>query len=134
MILVIALLGMVGCATKQAADFGGRWRPVNHFAEAPTEIPLYTSYVYQASPMDRTLKGMLSRWAEDSNIQLVYNLPSDYTLYGPVSAIATTSLQEAAQEVSRAYVGQGVEVSVQGSKILVGPAATAAPATSGSSP
>ena len=53
-LVAVAVLG--ACATKPAPDFGGRWRHVNHFDEAPTEIPLYTSYTYQATPMDGTLK------------------------------------------------------------------------------
>lgn len=129
-VLVVAVLA--GCATKPARDFGGRWKPVNHFDEAPTEIPLYSSYVYQATPMDRTLKAMLTRWAADSNLQLVYQLPSDYTLYGPVSKISTTSLQQAVAEVTGAYAAKRVEVTVQGNRILV--RATASSPAAASSP
>lgn len=121
-VVILTVVALAGCATRPAPDFGGRWKPVNHFDEAPSEIPLYSSYVYQATPMDRTLKAMLTRWAADSNIQLVYSLPSDYTLYGPVSKISTTSLQQAVTEVSRAYAAQRVDVAVQGNRILVRPA------------
>jgi len=120
LVLVAAAL-VSACATKPAPDFGGRWKSVNHFDEAPTEIPLYTSYTYQATPMDGTLKTMLERWAKDSNMQLSYNLPSDYTLIGPVSAISTTSVQQAATELSAVYAAQGVSVSVAASKLLVQP-------------
>ncbi len=61
-IAAVAALMVAGCATKSAPDFGGRWKPVNRFAATTTEIPLYSSYVYQASPMDGTLKAMLERW------------------------------------------------------------------------
>lgn len=120
LVLVAAAL-VSACATKPAPDFGGRWKRVNHFDEAPTEIPLYTSYTYQATPMDGTLKTMLERWATDSNMQLSYNLPSDYTLIGPVSAISTTSVQKAATELSAVYAAQGVLVSVAANKLLVQP-------------
>ncbi|UDI81411.1 TcpQ domain-containing protein [Xanthomonas citri pv. mangiferaeindicae] len=71
--------------------------------------------------MDGTLKTMLERWAADSNMQLSYNLPSDYTLIGPVSAISTTSVQQAATELSAVYAAQGVSVSVSANKLLVQP-------------
>lgn len=100
-LVLIAAVLVGACATKPAPDFGGRWKHVNHFDEAPTEIPLYTSYTYQATPMDGTLKTMLERWAADSNMQLSYNLPSDYTLIGPVSAISTTSVQQGCHRVER---------------------------------
>ncbi|MCC4604226.1 hypothetical protein HG421_10770 [Xanthomonas campestris pv. badrii] len=120
--LVFVVVGLIGaCATKPAPDFGGRWKHVNHFDEAPTEIPLYTSYTYQATPMDGTLKTMLERWAADSNMQLSYNLPSDYTLIAPVSNISTTSVQQAATELSAAYAAQGVSVTVSANKLLVQP-------------
>ena len=118
-LVAVAVLG--ACASKPAPDFGGRWRHVNHFDEAPTEIPLYTSYTYQATPMDGTLKTMLERWAADSNMQLSYNLPSDYTLIAPVSNISTTSVQQAATELSAIYAAQGVSVSVSANKLLVQP-------------
>ncbi|SMR02909.1 VirB7 protein, type IV secretion system [Xanthomonas fragariae] len=120
--LVLVVAVMVGaCATKPAPDFGGRWKHVNHFDEAPTEIPLYTSYTYQATQMDGTLKTMLERWAADSNMQLSYNLPSDYTLITPVSNISTTSVQQAATELSAVYAAQGISVSVSANKLLVQP-------------
>jgi len=122
---------LAGCATKPAPDFGGRWQPVNRFARTTMEIPLYTSYVYQASPMDGTLKTMLERWAKDSGMTLDYRLSSDYTLYGAVSTIGTTNPQQAVDAISAAYAGQGVRVSIVGSQIIVQPA-VAATASAGS--
>jgi hypothetical protein len=120
----VALL-LAGCATKPAPDFGGRWKPVNRFASTTMEIPLYTSYVYQATPMDGTLKTMLERWAKDSGMTLDYRLSSDYTLYGAVSTIGTTNAQQAVTDVSAAYAGQGVLVSIVGNQIVVQPASAA---------
>jgi len=118
-IAAAAALMVAGCATKPAPDFGGRWKPVNRFAEAPTEIPLYSSYVYQASPMDGTLKGMLDRWAKDSGRTLDYRLSSDFTLYGAVTRIDTTNAQQAVIDVTSAYSAQGVSVSIVGNQIVV---------------
>ena len=124
-IAVAAVVVMAGCATRPAPDFGGRWKPVNRFDSAPTEIPLYSSYAFQASPMDGTLKVMLERWAADSGMTLEYRLGSDYTLHGGVSHISTTSAQQAVADVSTAYAAQGVSVSIVGNKIVVASAAAA---------
>ncbi len=118
-IAAAAALMVAGCATKSAPDFGGRWKPVNRFAAATTEIPLYSSYVYQASPMDGTLKAMLERWAKDSGRTLDYRLSSDFTLYGAVSNIDTTNAQQAVIDLTAAYAAQGISVSIVGNQIVV---------------
>lgn len=117
LLLVVGLLS--GCGTTPARDFGGRWKPVNRFAQAPTEIPLYSSYVFQASPTDRTLKTMLERWAQDTGLVLDYRLTSDYTLYGPVAGLNTTSAQQAVSKVTSAYATQGLSVSINGNAMTV---------------
>ena len=117
--VVAAALLVSGCATHPAPDFGGRWRPVNRFASAPAEIPLYSSYVYQASPMDGTLKTMLERWSRDSGRALDYRLASDFTLYGAVARIDTTNAQQAVIELTAAYAPQGISVSIDGNTIIV---------------
>lgn len=124
LIAVAGALILAGCATKPAPDIGGRWKPVNRFASTTMEIPLYTSYVYQATPMDGTLKTMLERWAKDSGMTLDYRISSDYTLYGAVSTIGTTNPQQAMIDLSSAYAAQGVSVSIVGNQIVVQSAAT----------
>ncbi|MFK3649747.1 hypothetical protein ACI2IY_15135 [Lysobacter enzymogenes] len=130
--IAIALaVGLAGCATRPAPDFGGRWKPVNRYAEVPDEIPLHKSYVYYPSPMDGTLKNMLTRWAKDANLKLDYQHYSDFTLFQGVSKINTTSLPDAVSQLNSAYAGQGVSISREGEQIVVrsaGSAATAAPA------
>ena len=123
-IVVATAVMLAGCATKPAPDIGGRWKPVNRFASTTMEIPLYTSYVYQATPMDGTLKTMLERWAKDSGMTLDYRISSDYTLYGAVSTIGTTNPQQAVIDLSSAYAAQGVSVSIVGNQIVVQSAAT----------
>ncbi|KHL57323.1 hypothetical protein [Xanthomonas cannabis] len=121
-----AILLLSACATKAAPDFGGRWKPVNRFAKTTMEIPLYKSYVYQATPMDGTLKAMLERWAKDSSMDLDYKILSDYTLFGAVAEISSTNVNEAAASLSAVYAGQGVSVVVVGNKIVVQPASSSA--------
>ncbi|WP_093295515.1 hypothetical protein [Pseudoxanthomonas sp. CF385] len=122
-VLIIATL-LAGCVTPGAADVGGRWRPVNRFAEMPQAIPLQQAYIYQASPADGTLKTMLARWAKDANLTLAYLHPNDYTLHSPVAQIHTSSLEDAAVSLSAAYAGQGVRVVIERPRIIVSQASS----------
>lgn len=107
------------CATPDAPDVSGRWRPVNRFAEAPQAIPLQQAYVFQASPVDGTLKAMLARWARDGGVSLHYRHRNDYTLHAPVARIRTPHLQEAATALTLAYAGQGLRVVAGDSTLAV---------------
>ena len=112
-------VALVGCASRPAPDFGGRWKPINHFAAEPNEIPLQKTYVFYPSPMDGTLKTMLGRWARDANLTLAYLHPNDYTLHAPVAQIRTNSLEEAAGVLSAAYGEQGVRIVIERPRIIV---------------
>ena len=130
--LALALVALAtGCATRPAPDFGGRWKPVNRFSEETQAIPLQDTYVFYASPMDRTLKAMLERWAKDNDMTLTYRHPMDYTLYSGVAEIRTPSLQEAVSQLNTAYAAQQVTIGVSGSEIVVRVSSgnSAAPAT-----
>lgn len=128
---LLAAMALSGCGTTTARDFGGRWKPVNRFQDRPTEIPLSPSYAYYASPMDETLKSMLSRWARDSGRVLHYQLDFDVTLYKPVSNIHTTDIHVAAARLSAIYAAEGVFVTATNSRIEV--THGAAPAVAGTS-
>jgi hypothetical protein len=117
--VLLPTLLLVGCGTPSAKDFGGRWKPVNHFQATTTEIPLDRPYTYYASPMDETLRTMLIRWTNDTGMTLVYRLPSDYTLFAPVSKVRTADVGEAARELSSIYAAQGVSLTVVGDKLQV---------------
>jgi len=125
---MLAALALVGCGTPPAKDFGGSWKPVNRFQTQPTEIPLAQPYEFYASPMDGTLKNMLTRWSKDSGMVLTYQLREDYTLYTPVSQIRTSNIKGAAAELSSIYSTEGVSVSVNDRQILVQPASMSNPA------
>lgn len=133
--LGLSALGLVtvlaGCATPDAASVGGRWRPVNRFAEAPQAIPLQQAYIYQASPADGTLKSMLGRWAKDARLTLAYLHPNDYTLHAPIAQIRTNSLEDAATALSAAYAEHGVRVIVERPRIIV---SQASPSSSDAAP
>ena len=118
--LLLSALLLAGCGTPSAKDFSGHWKPVNRFQSATTEIPLNRPYTYYASPMDETLKNMLTRWTGDTGMTLVYHLPSDYTLFAPVARVRTADIHEAASELSSIYASEGVAISVDGEELRVG--------------
>jgi len=117
--LLAATALLAGCGTPPAKDYGGAWKPVNHFQDAPSEIPLNQAYTYYASPMDETLRTMLRRWTKDAGMQFSWQLQSDYTLYKPVTSIHTTDVYAATSELSSIYAAQGVDVTTDGHEIRV---------------
>jgi hypothetical protein len=125
-LVTVLMAATAGCATKPAPEYGGRWKAVNHYAEAPQEIPLYQAYLFYPSPMDGTLKTMLERWARDSKMTLSYLHASDFTLHAAVADIRTNDLGQAVSQLSSAYGTQGVSVTTEGNQIVV---RSAAPAT-----
>jgi hypothetical protein len=126
-VLTLSTLVLAGCGTPAAKDFGGSWKSVNRFQSEPTEIPLERPYTYFASPMDGTLKTMLTRWSKDAGVTLVYQLPSDYTLYTPVAKIHTSNVHEAAAELNSIYVVEGVFVTATDRQIVVQQASAITP-------
>ena len=123
--LLMAALVSSGCAP--------RWKPVNRFTDEPREIPLQQAYVFQAMPLDRTLKAMLGRWAADTGMALAYQHPFDFTLHKPVAQIRTTRLADALLEVEAAY-GQRLILAVDGNTITVRDASTMEHAVSPAQP
>jgi hypothetical protein len=115
---LVALLSC-SCATSPPPDVSGRWTPVNHYATRPEEIPLAQPYVFVATPLDRTLKTMLSRWAIDSNRTLLYEHSSDFALYGPVAEIHSNRLPDALTVLNRLYREQRVVIGLDGNAIVV---------------
>ena len=107
------------CATSPPPGLSGRWTPVNHYAAAPDEIPLAQAYVFAPTPLDRTLKTMLSRWAADSGRTVLFQHPSDFALYGPVADIRTSRLQDALAMLNALYREQRVVVETSANAIVV---------------
>jgi len=121
----LCVIALAGCATPQAADPRGKWRPVHQFAEAPQAIPLQQAYVFQAFPSDQTLKTLLTRWSSDAGIGLSYLHANDYTLHAPVALLRTTSIEQATTALSAAYAAQGVRVTSERGAIVVSQAQAA---------
>lgn len=125
--LALLAVGLAGCGAPAPKDYGGSWVPVNRFQSVPTEIPLSPVYTFYASPMDATLRTMLSRWASDNGLQLSYQIGSDFTLHHPVARVRNNDIQSALSELSAIYAPQGLSMTADNKKILVQPASAAAP-------
>jgi hypothetical protein len=125
--MLLAIAALAACSTPPAKDFSGSWKPVNRFQNAPTEIPLHPAYVFYASPMDETLKTMLTRWARDSGRELSYRIPFDVTLYQPVAGIRTSDIDDAVAQLNTIYAAQGVLIAANPRRIEVGPVGAGAP-------
>ena len=122
--MLVLVIGLLSCATRPAPDFGGRWKGVNRYATSTEEIPLSSAYLFHASPMDGTLKAMLTRWSKDSKMTLSYLHPSDFTLHEPVAKIHTNDLQQAVAQLTAAYAGQQVQITASNNQIVVSVADT----------
>ncbi|WP_254063228.1 hypothetical protein [Rhodanobacter sp. L36] len=125
--LTLSASALTGCGTPAAKDFGGSWKPVNRFQTETTEIPLERPYTYFASPLDGTLKTMLTRWSKDTGMTLSYQLHSDFTLYTPVTHIHTSDVNEAAAQLSSIFAQEGVSITVENQRIVVGQASAITP-------
>lgn len=119
-LVAIALSSLLaGCATRDAPDFKGRWQAVNRYAEQTEAIPLRQVHVFQATPMDGTLRNMLGRWARDAGIELDYRHPSDFTLHAPVAQLRAEDISQAAAQLTSIYSAQQVAVSVGDDRLVV---------------
>ncbi|GAB2510054.1 TcpQ domain-containing protein [Lysobacter humi (ex Lee et al. 2017)] len=112
-------LVLAACGTTPTSEIRGRWVPVNRFSPTTQEIPLQAPYVYQATPMDRTLKAMLERWARDKRMTLAWQHGSDFTLHAPMADLRTGDLGSAVARINEVYAPQQVQVAVEGDRIVV---------------
>lgn len=117
--LVAALLVAGGCASRDARDFSGRWAPLNAYAEQTAAIPLREAHVFQASPMDGTLRALLARWARDGGAELDYRHPYDFVLHQPVRGVRAHSIADAVAQLDRAFGAHGVVMRMEGNRLVV---------------
>lgn len=114
-----ALLATACAGGGEARDFGGRWRPLNQYAASSEAIALREEQVFQATPMDGTLHGLLARWARDAGSGLDYRHPFDFTLHEPVRRVHAGRLQDALAQLEDAFDGYGLAIRVEAGRIVV---------------
>ncbi|MGY3266662.1 hypothetical protein [Lysobacter sp. HA35] len=125
LVVVAATASLAACATRPPPSATGRWMPVNHYDAQSIALPLRPAYVYYAAPVDRTLKGLLERWARDSKMELEYRHDSDFTLYRGVADLHGDDLRSTLAQLASLYAAQQVAIDVEGNRIVVKRAAAA---------
>lgn len=123
---IAGVILLSACGTTPPPEPHGKWRPVNRFPTQTQAIPLSSSYTYFVTPMDGTLKSLLTRWAHDSNVQLQYGVSMDFTLHAPAAQIHTANMADALAQLSALYRAHGIEI--QSSPGLIVVTAVQAPA------
>lgn len=112
-------IALAACAARPAPGISGRWTPVNRFPEQTHAIPLRAAYQFHATPLDRTLRTLLGRWARDMKMTLVYEHGSDFTLHAPVASLRTDDLHTAAASLGELYAAEQVAISIEADRIIV---------------
>ena len=101
-----------GCAGTEAPQFSGSWKSVNAFDTSIRAIALTREAVFYATPMDATLRGLLSRWARESGKQLDYRHDYDYTLPVGLAALKAPSIKEAVEKLQQTYAEKAIFIAV----------------------
>ncbi|MDO4643950.1 MAG: hypothetical protein Q4A74_08920 [Cardiobacteriaceae bacterium] len=107
-LLFFCAVFLVGCSVPKAPDFPNSWKPLNDLPEESVAIPLTKPHFYEVVQLDTTVKGLLERWAEESNMPLIYDHAYDFTLFKRVKAIKQQSLQNALSELTDMYSDKGM--------------------------
>ncbi|WP_168198990.1 hypothetical protein [Luteimonas granuli] len=118
-IAALVVIPLAACAGPGVRDFGGRWLPANAYAATTRAVPLHEGHVFQATPMDGTLRNLLARWAGDSGSELDYRHPFDFTLHAPVAEVHARVLADAVAQLGAAFAPQGVVMRMEGSRLVV---------------
>lgn len=108
--ILVAGLSFVLTACGSAPNYSGTWQPLNVYSKFVEEIPLARPYQYYALPIDGTLKGLLERWASDSDVQLHYLYSSDFSLPVEVKGIDQLEFSKALLELKDIYLPYGVSI------------------------
>lgn len=116
MFLLISV-AVCGCANNR--DWSGQWQPINRLDEVPQALRLQPLLEYHAAPVDRTLKGVLKRWAHEAGMTLDWRLPQDYTLTKPITTVRAEHLADALQRLGAAYADQQISLSLVPGRIVV---------------
>lgn len=118
-LLLVASLATACAGGGGARDFGGPWTPLNQYAASSEAIALAPAQVFQATPMDGTLRSLLARWARDAGSRLDYRHPYDFSLHQAVQHVHAHSLTEAIAQLGEAFGGQGVLIRAEEGALVV---------------
>ena len=112
------LMLMSGCTSRSAPDFPKSWQPMNQLSDQITEIPLIKPHFYEITRLDSTVKGLLERWGEAAKMPVIYDHPSDFTLYKKVQNIRAVELRVALDELTNLYSDKEMVFYIQNGVIM----------------
>ncbi len=118
-VMALVVCTLAACGTKPAPDFRGRWKAVNEVDAAPRAIPLQPVQRFLVLPSDRTLKGVVDRWAKESGRRSAYRASTDFSLHIDAAKVSASNLDTAVAQLSAAYAAQGIRIDVQPTSIVV---------------
>lgn len=97
-----------GCASD--VKVAGNWRPVNVLDAAPRAIEQAPEVQFIATPIDRSLRSLLTRWAREGNLALEFKIDTDYSLSAKAASIRAGSIHAALEALNQAYADSGVQI------------------------
>ena len=107
----LACVLLAACGSAPAPrSFGSSWRQVNAFTPQVQVLPFQTGHVYAVRPLDRTLKGLLQRWAKESGHTLDYRASADFTLSVQTADVHSSTLGDALSCLNAIYQPYGAEL------------------------
>lgn len=117
--LMPMIIGLFGCSmTHQATDFPKNWKPMNELADRPVAIALTKQHMFRVTQLDTTVKELLTRWAEEAKMPIVYDHTHNFTLFKPVLNIQSADLNIALKQLSDLYVNEDIAFYVENNVIV----------------
>jgi hypothetical protein len=109
---IVILLAVSGCANtvKESPEFGDNWSAVNSFTEKIEVLPRFKAYLFNATQLDSTLIGLLTRWTSDLNLKTQFNCKNDFSLSKDINVINEDNINLALEKINSVYKIHSVNV------------------------
>ncbi|MDO5692743.1 MAG: hypothetical protein Q4G70_09725 [Pseudomonadota bacterium] len=100
-------------------SFGSDWKQVNTFTTEVQTLPFHVEHMYVVRPLDRTLKGLMQRWAKESGMTLDYRASADFTLSVQTANVRSPVLPDALSCLNGVYQPHGASMALVVNAIVV---------------
>ena len=118
--LLVVCITHAGCAHRDV-KVTGEWRPANALDATPQPIHDAPTVQYISTPLDPSLRSLLSRWSKQGEVALDYRASSDFSLSVDAANIRATSLEGGITALNRIYIQSGVDIRLEGAVVQVTP-------------
>lgn len=118
-LMPMMIIGLFGCSiTPKAPDFPKTWKPMNELTDKPVAIALTKQHMFRVTQLDTTVKELLTRWADEAKMPIVYDHTHDFTLFKPVLNIQSADLNTALKQLSDLYINENIVFYVENNVIV----------------